>query len=202
MLFIKSIIAISLAVAASALSIANGDVVARDANDLKAAVLAEHNVARADYGANDLTWNEDLYAGTLSWANTCKFQHSISGSKYGENLYATTAKGGDQIKAAVDSWMHEASKYDYNNPGFSQATGHFTQVVWKSTTSVACAVGQCAAGTIFDKAASYYVVCRYSPPGNYKGQFPSVFRYSIANAERFLTSFEAEMLENMFKGAR
>lgn len=36
--------------------------------------------------------------------------------------------------------------------------GHFTQVVWKSTKSVGCAVGSSATKTM--------VVCRYSPPGN------------------------------------
>ncbi|KAF8888246.1 CAP domain-containing protein [Infundibulicybe gibba] len=58
-----------------------------------------------------------------------------------------------------------------NNPGFSSATGHFTQVVWKGTTQVACAVANCGAGTIFSQASGY-VVCRYSPPGNVIGQFP------------------------------
>ncbi|KAF8990188.1 CAP domain-containing protein, partial [Cyathus striatus] len=57
-----------------------------------------------------------------------------------------------------------------NSPGFSSASGHFTQVVWKSTTSVACAITSCPAGTIFGQA-SKYVVCRYAPPGNYPGQF-------------------------------
>ncbi|KAF9027900.1 PR-1-like protein [Hymenopellis radicata] len=169
MLFTKSFVAISLAIAASALSVPQGDIVARDAkDDLKAAVLADHNAARADYGANALTWNEDLYAATLSWANACQFQHS--GGNSGENLYPTTGQGGDQIKAAVDAWMSEASQYDYNNPVFSSDTDHFTQVVWKSTTSVACAVGQCTAGTIFGDTGQY-VVCRYSPPGNFAGEF-------------------------------
>ncbi|KAF8978699.1 CAP domain-containing protein, partial [Cyathus striatus] len=58
-----------------------------------------------------------------------------------------------------------------NKPGFSSATGHFTQVVWKSSTSIACAIANCPAGTIFNQT-SKYVVCRYAPPGNYLGQFP------------------------------
>ncbi|PFH46571.1 hypothetical protein AMATHDRAFT_69529 [Amanita thiersii Skay4041] len=131
-------------------------------------VLANHNAARRQYGAKALTWNAGLYPGTLQWAKTCKFQHSNPQGRYGENLYASTGNAG--IKNAVDSWMAEASRYDYNHPGFSTATGHFTQVVWKSTTQVACAVANCPAGTIFSQP-SRYVVCRYTPPGNYAGQF-------------------------------
>lgn len=67
--------------------------------------------------------------------------------------------------------MDEASKYDYNHPGFSSATGHFTQVVWKGSKQVACAIANCGAGTIFGQA-SKYVVCRYSPAGNVIGHFP------------------------------
>ena len=32
--------------------------------------------------------------------------------------------------------------YNYDKPGFSPGTGHFTQVVWKSSTHVACAVAK------------------------------------------------------------
>ncbi|KIY71291.1 PR-1-like protein [Cylindrobasidium torrendii FP15055 ss-10] len=135
--------------------------------DFKTAVVRQHNEARAKYGAGKLTWSDALYADTQKWANQCKFQHS--GGNYGENLAAGTGNFG--FKNGLDSWMSEASKYDYNHPGFSSETGHFTQVVWKNTKQVACAVGDCKAGTIFDQA-SKYVVCRYSPPGNYQGQFP------------------------------
>ncbi|KIJ98325.1 hypothetical protein K443DRAFT_104102, partial [Laccaria amethystina LaAM-08-1] len=65
-----------------------------------------------------------------------------------------------------------------NNPGFSPATGHFTQVVWKSTTQVACAMVNCGPGTIFPQASTY-TVCRYTPPGNIQGQFPYVLTFII-----------------------
>jgi hypothetical protein len=56
----------------------------------------------------------------------------------------------------------EGKHYNYNNPGFTHETGHFTQLVWKSTTSVGCA--RCGG-----RGAQWYetyVVCDYKPPGN------------------------------------
>jgi len=48
-------------------------------------------------------------------------------------------------------------------------TGHFTQVVWKGTTSIGVGVA-----TVPDPkyGSSTVVVVNYSPPGNCQGQFP------------------------------
>ena len=49
---------------------------------------------------------------------------------------------------------------------------HFfgAQVLWKSTTSVGCAVQHCPSVPGFGNG--YFVQCNYSPPGNVLGQFP------------------------------
>jgi hypothetical protein len=39
-------------------------------------------------------------------------------------------------EAATQAWYDEIKDYDWENPGFSMETGHFTQVVWKGTTKV------------------------------------------------------------------
>ncbi|KAJ4496990.1 CAP domain-containing protein [Lentinula lateritia] len=126
--------------------------------------LKSHNTARAQYGASSLTSNSNLYLATQQWANACVFQHS--GGNYGENL-AAAAPQGISVQQGVNMWMAEASQYNYSNPTFSSSTGHFTQVVWKSTTSVACAIATCN----FLGNGTGYLVCRYDPPGNYLGQF-------------------------------
>ena len=63
----------------------------------------------------------------------------------------------------TDNWYDEIALYDYNNPGFSMATGHFTQVIWKN--SIELGVG--LAFSADNRAA--WVVAQYSPPGNYGG---------------------------------
>jgi hypothetical protein len=63
-------------------------------------------------------------------ASNNKFEHS--GGKYGENIYKSWGGSKDLNKAvqdAVTSWYNEINKYDFNKPGFSSGTGHFTQYV-------------------------------------------------------------------------
>ncbi|KAL0070396.1 hypothetical protein AAF712_002227 [Marasmius tenuissimus] len=137
--------------------------------DWKQSVVRQHNEYRAKYGAAGLSWSDALYGDTLKYAQQCKFQHSNGGGKYGENLAAGTGNAYGFTNGLKD-WMNEASKYDYNHPGFSSETGHFTQVVWKSSKQVACAIANCRGGTIFQQP-SKYIVCRYTPPGNFKGRY-------------------------------
>ncbi|KDQ16642.1 hypothetical protein BOTBODRAFT_84364, partial [Botryobasidium botryosum FD-172 SS1] len=127
--------------------------------------LVPHNTFRAKHGAKPLTWSNSLATSAQAWANRCQFRHS--GTKgVGENLAAGT--GNYTPANAIKSWTDESSQYDPKHPQYS----HFTQVVWKSTIQVGCAVASC--NGIFDPKfgkANYYV-CQYSPPGNVIGQFP------------------------------
>ncbi|KAI0036696.1 CAP domain-containing protein, partial [Vararia minispora EC-137] len=130
--------------------------------------LSSHNTVRAAHGVGNLSWNNTLEAAAQKWANKCVFQHS-GGSlgPFGENLAAGT--GGETIQQGVKSWADEASQYSSSNP----VPSHFTQMVWKSSTEVGCAVASCAGGTIFSAsfgAANFYV-CEYFPQGNVIGEF-------------------------------
>jgi hypothetical protein len=68
----------------------------------------------------------------------------------------------------VDAWALERKSYNYKDPSFSEKTGHFTQVVWKATTSVGCGRKACN-GT--GNVSGWYIVCEYYPPGNVIGEF-------------------------------
>jgi hypothetical protein len=46
------------------------------------------------------------------------------------------------------------------------------QVVWKSSTALGCAYKQCkTVGGLDGWTDAHYMVCRYSPPGNWAGQY-------------------------------
>ena len=109
-----------------------------DLSDFASSVLAEHNKKRALHKDTPaLSWSDTLASYAQDYADNydCSGTLTHSGGPYGENL----ALGYDG-PAAVDAWYNEISNYDFSNPGFSSNTGHFTQVVWKSTTQVGCGI--------------------------------------------------------------
>ena len=57
--------------------------------------------------------------------------------------------------------------YNFSAPGFSSATGHFTQVIWRASTQL----GVGLAFTSDQKTA--YAVANYVVPGNLLGAFPA-----------------------------
>lgn len=119
--------------------------------------LTAHNQYRAMHHAPKLIWDVTLENYAKRYAAKCQFKHSSS--PYGENL----AAGYPTVNAAVNAWYRENEKYSYYWPGFSYKTGHFTQVVWKSTQKLGCAFVLCDGdnGRLW-----HYLVCEYSPHGN------------------------------------
>jgi hypothetical protein len=67
-------------------------------------------------------------------------------------------------KQFTQLWYDEVSAYDYNNPVFSMATGHFTALVWSSTQFVGVGFA------VSDGGQAYYVA-NYKPQGNVIGAF-------------------------------
>jgi glioma pathogenesis-related protein 2 len=154
---------------------------ALDISTFRINALSQHNTYRTTHRAPALTSSESLNNSAQSWAehlaSTGTFEHSGTPG-VGENLYAyyTTDPSIDSAalaNGAVQDWYKEVASYDYANPGFSLETGHFTQVVWKSSTEVGCGVAQGTASSNGTQFNAFYVVCQYTPPGNVQGQFPA-----------------------------
>lgn len=131
-------------------------------------IVRSHNTYRARHGAPALRWNASIASVAQQWAETNARENKMyhrPNNKYGENIYWMSG-GRVSGTMAVDAWYSEVSQYNYGKPGFSGATGHFTQVVWKGSTEIGC-------GQARDARGGTYVVCNYNPPGNYSGRFPA-----------------------------
>ena len=94
----------------------------------------------------------------------------------GQNLAAGYPPGAFSITAFVNGWAAEAADYDYasNTCAPGKVCGHYTQIVWRSTTSLGCVLHTCAGGTPPPgfPGSWDYLVCDYAPPGNFIGQRP------------------------------
>ena len=79
-----------------------------------------------------VVWNETLARNAAVWASYLAdnnlFQHATNIPNEGENLYMSTAVPNQPCTAATQAFYNEIKDYDFNKPGFSLETGHFTQV--------------------------------------------------------------------------
>lgn len=118
-----------------------------------------------------LKWNATLAASSQAWANKCIFQHSGTPG-VGENLYFALYWQNqphllsDGWASAIFGFYKEISSYDYSNPGFQEAAGHFTALVWASTTTVGCASANCPAPPGYTGVDAVEYVCQYYTAGN------------------------------------
>ena len=142
-------------------------------SDFDYRVLATHNYERAQTGVPPLRWNAALAASAEKWAahlaSTGRFEHAPENpdAPEGENLWAGT-KGRFSPEAMTAAWIREKKYFrpglfpDNSTTGRVEDVGHYTQLVWRDTTHVGCAVE-----TRGDRSV---LACRYAPPGNIDGR--------------------------------
>ena len=135
-------------------------------------LLASHNRERRRLGLAPLKWNRNLEREAGEWARVLArrgvLQHADSHIRNGtgENLWMGTAGAWD-VDGMVGMFLDERRHYRHDAfPNISRTgnwadVGHYTQIVWRDTREVGCAV-HTARGNDF-------LVCRYWPAGNVWG---------------------------------
>lgn len=138
-------------------------------------ILAQHNLYRAAVNSPALEWSEELEQDAREWA---QYLASLGGNKLvhasrdirqgqGENLWRGTT-GYFSPSYMVQTWGKGRQYFragifpNVSKTGNWTHVGHYTQIVWKTTTKVGCA--QTRAG------GNDLLVCRYDPAGNQPGQ--------------------------------
>ncbi|SEM47687.1 Cysteine-rich secretory protein family protein [Sphingomonas gellani] len=140
---------------------------------MQQALLAAHNRARQEVGVQPLSWDDRLAAHALSYAQalarTGRFEHavqSVGPDQEGENLWTGThdAYGYDEM---INYWSGERAQYvnaavpAISRAGNWHATAHYSQIVWRGSSRVGCAVAS--------NRTDDFLVCRYWPAGNVVG---------------------------------
>ena len=136
-------------------------------------LLAAHNVVRSAAGVPPLRWDAQLAAGAQAHAaqiaRTGDLVHSARQSRpgQGENLWMGTG-GRYTAEQMVQNWANERRLFrpgtfpNVSTTGDWADVAHYTQVIWRSTVSVGCAIQRSGHWDA--------LVCRYSPAGNRDGQ--------------------------------
>ncbi|CAH2074430.1 unnamed protein product [Thlaspi arvense] len=132
--------------------------------------LNAHNIARVASGALNLKWDKGLVHFADNWAkqrkSDCKMTHS--GGPYGENIFWYQRSENWSPAKVVAKWMDERLNYNRitNTCTPGKMCGHYTQIVWRTTTAVGCTIAKCS------NNRGFLVICEYSPSGNYEGESP------------------------------
>jgi len=140
---------------------------------LRQTVLHAHNEARERFGVPALAWSDELAEAAKGhaqyMASTGIYGHDQTPGrrkKTGENIWRGQ-RGVFPYGFMIGVMVEEAQNFrpgvfpDNSRTGQWYDVGHYTQIVWPTTTSVGCALA--SSGT------TDYFVCRYSPSGNKDG---------------------------------
>lgn len=137
-------------------------------------MLAAHNAERSRRRVPPLVWDRGLASDAAAHARRLAglgyLQHASMAGRaqpQGENLWMGT-RGMFSYAEMMDGFLGERSDYvagplpDISRTGNWTDTGHYSQIIWRTTTAVGCAI---ASSKDFD-----FLVCRYDPAGNIWGK--------------------------------
>lgn len=144
----------------------------RPSDAVEARLLETHNAERARVGTPPLIWDDELEDEARVWARrlimTGRFEHDPSQHGHGENLWTGWGDRTWAPEEMVADWIGEKAQYRHgifpnvSRTGNWAEVGHYTQLVWRGTTHVGCAIAS--------RGDRSVLACRYSPPGNIDGR--------------------------------
>lgn len=141
-------------------------------SEVERRLLEAHNAERARVGVPPLRWADSLEGEARTWARELigsnTFAHDPAPHGHGENLW--TGWGGRvwTPEEMVGEWAAERADYrpgpfpNVSRTGNWVDVAHYTQLVWRDTTHVGCAVES--------RGDRSVLACRYAPPGNIDGR--------------------------------
>lgn len=159
----------------------SGPAASSPTTDLARLALQAHDQVRAGAAPTPepplpaVQWSDEVASVAAQWASHCTYQHNAARGDLGENIAASSPGYWPSIASVVQAWASEAPDYDYasNSCAAGKVCGHYTQLVWRTSTLVGCAYARCNRNSPFDGFPTWdFWVCDYSPPGNWVGQRP------------------------------
>ncbi|KAJ8023543.1 Peptidase inhibitor 16 [Holothuria leucospilota] len=154
---------------AASSSLIKREVVTAFSSEEQTAIVEKHNEYRRKVSPTasnmaELKWDADLTKKAQDLADGCVFEHSITYG-IGQNLYVST--GERDVIAPVTSWHDEVKNYTYEDNKCDEGAicGHYTQVIWASTTAVGCGIKHCPSLIIphVGEWNGWMFVCNYKP---------------------------------------
>ncbi|XP_078484107.1 uncharacterized protein LOC100180998 [Ciona intestinalis] len=184
--FFRYILNVSIYISVSPSINAEGVCVPQYGNTVQDHCLNTHNYFRCLHGVPPLRYSDELQFSAQMYANFMasdgklgyqSVRPSIIGIHreqfIGENLAWRMQRGNKyNIVRATSDWYGEGLYYDYIHPE-NATKKHFTQVVWKNTTQVGCAVARIG--------FQVYVVAHYKYAGNIPGLFAENVKPKLPN---------------------
>ena len=132
--------------------------------------LKAHNEYRRKHGVPPLKLDKKLCKYSEEWAKHLAAKNILEhrpSCNHGENIYCMYSSDPNFTitgHSPVDVWYEEVQHHPFGREPNSLKSGHFTQVVWKSSESLGVGVAKNSQGSI-------YVVANYSPAGNFVGHY-------------------------------
>ena len=141
----------------------------RENNYIKKA-LEIHNDIRKKHMCEKLILSNELSEMAQKYADKCSNSGKIvfctdlfKDDIIGQNIYILDKKKFD-VNEICYEWYNEKKYYDFNSNKYIKDTGHFTQLIWKSTKYIGF-------GCSNNSQGKKYFVANYYPAGNTFNEF-------------------------------